>query len=73
VGRSEVVPDEVVNLLLAGIGCSSVEQVLAEGPIVGRVFAVLGALLAPLVVLLADVRIVCRQVLECGRASLIAS
>ena len=53
----EILADEVVDFLLAGIRRAKPKHVLAEGLVVRRIFAVLGARLAPLVVLLAKIRI----------------
>ena len=55
--RLEVVADEVIYFLLAGIGCTQSDDVLPKCLVVRRVFAAIGAALPPVVVLLADSRV----------------
>ena len=57
VGSLEVFADEVVDLLLAGVRRPEIDDVLAGGLVVGRVFAVLAAQLSSVVVLLPEVRV----------------
>jgi hypothetical protein len=69
VGRFEVVADEIIDLLLARVRRTHIPDVLTERLVIGRIFAALGTGGAPIIVLLADIRIVGCQFLECCRLS----
>src|SRR5438094_9850847 len=67
----EIVADEVVDFLLARVRCAHADEVLPKRLIVGRFLAALYSQVAPFVVLLADVRVLLRELLECCHDSLL--